>query len=180
MNKDKLVQNIIDQIKEAQIKLGYVKETVRLYYPVVSLNSLLGTKAANADELKELLDAEFDHEHNKLGELRFAVHEDRIEVGVPPRGVEYVYCQVENPAFLTDIIEFFGSHHSCKVDDICRIFEKYSKDYVCRKMPEGMDFDYVLFFTDDKIDSYCYCIKEEMEHTIYHRFTREDYQELLG
>ena len=26
-----------DQVKEAQLKLGYAKETVRLYYPVDSL-----------------------------------------------------------------------------------------------------------------------------------------------
>ena len=31
-----------DQVKEAQLKLGYAKETVRLYYPVDSLNTILG------------------------------------------------------------------------------------------------------------------------------------------
>lgn len=45
MNTEKLIKNIIDQIKEAQIKLGFAKETTRLYYPVESLNAMLGIHA---------------------------------------------------------------------------------------------------------------------------------------
>ena len=41
MNTEKLIKNIMDQIKEAQIKLGFAKETTRLYYPVESLNACL-------------------------------------------------------------------------------------------------------------------------------------------
>ena len=37
MNREKLLKNMTDQVKEAQLKLGYAKETVRLYYPVDSL-----------------------------------------------------------------------------------------------------------------------------------------------
>ena len=46
-------------------------------------------------------------------------------------------------------------------------------------MPESCDFDVVFYFDDWKIDAYYYCVKEEMGHTIYHRFTREDMVELL-
>ncbi len=70
---DRLTQNIIDQVKEGQLKLGYVKETVRLYYPLT-------------------------------------------------------------------------------------------------------DFDYVLYYCNREIDEYYYCVKMEMGHTIYHRFTKEDYE----
>lgn len=31
MNKDRLIENLTEQIKEAQLKLGYAKETIRLY-----------------------------------------------------------------------------------------------------------------------------------------------------
>ena len=34
MRFEKLEQNIIDMIKEEQAKLGYRKESIRLYYPV--------------------------------------------------------------------------------------------------------------------------------------------------
>ncbi len=40
-NYGNLEQNIIDVIAEQQAKLGYLKETVRLYYPADSLKHLL-------------------------------------------------------------------------------------------------------------------------------------------
>lgn len=179
MNTDKMIQNIIDQIKEAQIKLGYVKETVRLYYPTESLNGMLGTQAKDAEELQSLLENTSVFSDSVLGKLQFAVCKGRIEVSIPPEGAEYVYREVPAPAFLMDIIRLFGEHHHCSLGDVCTVFEKYSKAYVCEKMPEGMDFDYVLYFRDMEIDAYYYCIKEEMGHTIYHRFTKEDYLALL-
>ena len=179
MNYDKLIQNIIDQIKEAQIKLGYVRETVRLYYPAESLNQMLETKAKDAKELQELLENTAAFSNTVLGKLQFALSGGRIEVSIPPKGAEYVYREVPEPAFLMDIIKLFGENHHCRLADVCAVFDKYSKDYVCEKMPEGMDFDYVMYFRDSTIDAYYYCIREEMGHTIYHRFTKEDYLALL-
>ena len=46
------------------------------------------------------------------------------------------------------------------------------------KKPEGSDFDEVLYFKDASVDAYYYCVKEEMGHTIYHRFTKEDMENL--
>lgn len=179
MNQNRLIQNMIDQIKEAQIKLGYVKETVRLYYPAVSIGALLGIDVKDADELVMQLQSDPAFSDTVLGRIQFAVHGGRIEVSIPPEGAGYVHKEVPNPAFLTDMIELFGNHHNCTLKDVCDIFEKYSQNYVCGKMPEGMDFDYVLYFEDEKIDAYYYCVKEEMGHTIYHRFTKEDYLALL-
>ena len=42
-----------------------------------------------------------------------------------------------------------------------------------RRMTE--EFDLLLYFPDGKPDSYYYCLKQEGEHVLYHRFTREDY-----
>ena len=50
MNRKCLIKNMTDQVKEAQLKLGYAPETVRLYYPAASLNEILGTSARNAQE----------------------------------------------------------------------------------------------------------------------------------
>ena len=55
MEYEVLIKNIIDQVKEAQIKLGYARETVRLYYPVASLNLMLGTNVKSGKEMVELL-----------------------------------------------------------------------------------------------------------------------------
>ena len=174
--QEKLIQNIIGQIKESQIKLGYVRETVRLYYPVSSLNALMGGRAKDPEEMMKELGEDSSLEKSGLGKLHFDIHKGRIEISVPPEGVEYVHREIEDPAFLVDMIQLFRQHHHCSLSDICHIFETYSSDYVCEKMPEGTDFDYVLYFKDLSIDEYCYCIKEEMDHMIYHRFTKEDLQ----
>jgi hypothetical protein len=178
---DRLIKNISDQIKEAQIKLGYVRETVRLYYPLSSLNALMNTQIENADEMQKYLRKRVASDmcqmhYPAFGKIVVGMHGGRIEVNVPPEGVAYVHDEMGDSPFLRDIIELFQRHHSCSLEEICKIFEKYSKDFVCRKMPEGADFDYVIYFEDLSVDEYYYCIKMEMGHTIYHRFMKEDYE----
>jgi hypothetical protein len=179
MNEQKLLTNIIDQIKEAQMKLGFVKETVRLYYPPASICALLGIDVLKADELLLKLQQNNNFKNTVLGELKFAVHSGRMEVCIMPEACEYVYKNVENPPFLADIISLFQNNHHCSLEEICAVFARYSSDYVCEKMAEGTDFDYALHFKDETIDSYYYCVKMEMGHTIYHRFMKEDYEMLL-
>lgn len=177
MNTEKLIKNIIDQIKEAQIKLGFAKETTRLYYPVEALNAMLGIHTDNDEEMLEALGSSDLHD-TELGQLHFSAHKGRIEISVPPEGAAYVHEHVEEPAFLKAMIELFRQNHHCSVADIRALFESFSKDYVCEKMPEGSDFDEVLYFKDASVDAYYYCVKEEMGHTIYHRFTKEDMENL--
>lgn len=179
MDQKKLTENIIDQIKEAQLKLGYARETVRLYYPAASLAQLLETEAEDAEELLKRLEAGGAFRDTVLGTLQFAEHAGRIEVRIPPEGAEYVHREVPDPEFLKEIIELFGTHHHCSLEEIRAVFAKFSEDHICEKMPEGMDFDYVFYFPDGSIDPYYYCVREEMEHTIYHRFTKEDFQALM-
>ena len=178
MRYEKLVENIMDQIKEAQMKLGYAKESLRLYYPVSTLNAMLGSSAENAQAMLELLSADV-FQKTVLGPLKFSSHKQRIEVGVSSEGAEYVHMHMEEPPFLRALIELFRTNHHCHLSDIDALFSKFSQDYVCQKMPKGSDFDVVFYFKDLKIDKYYYCVKEEMGHTIYHRFTQEDMIELL-
>ena len=63
MNREKLLKNMTDQVKEAQLKLGYAKETVRLYYPVDSLNTILGSNAKDEQEMLTLLRKAFEEEN---------------------------------------------------------------------------------------------------------------------
>lgn len=177
--KARLTRNIIDQIKETQIKLGFIKETVRLFYPLESLNHILGTNKAGTGEMLTELKSLYLLPDSRLGELVFDTNGDRLEVRISPEGVEYVHKNIETPQFLVEMIELFQNSHNIGLQDICRVFEKYSIEYVCEKMPDGSDFDYVLYFKDSQIDGYYYCIKAEMGHTIYHRFGKEDYQALL-
>ncbi|MDE6698480.1 MAG: DUF3877 family protein [Lachnospiraceae bacterium] len=179
MNTEKLVKNIIDQIKEAQIKLGYMRESMRFYYPLSSVNAMLNMDFKSTGELTSFINSKNILDNTIIGKLLLSVHDDRIEVSVSADGVTYVYENIPDPPFLRDIINFFATHHNAGIDEIRSIFEKYGNDYVCEGMPAGEDFDYVMYFKDKSIDEYYYCIKNEMHHTIYHRFSKVDFQMLV-
>ncbi len=180
MNTERFLDNITEQIKEAQLKLGFAEEVIRLYFPVASLNILLGTDCKNGEEMLACLQQETALENSALGQLSFALCKgERIEVCIPPKGAEYVHEKIADPPFLKNIVELFSHNHHLTLEEICACFATFNKDYVCQKMEPGTDFDYVLYFPDKMPDEWYYCIRMEMGHTIYHRFIEEDYRQLL-
>lgn len=181
MNIERFLENIIEQIKEAQLKLGFAKEVIRLYFPSESLSKLLQVDCSSGNELLAALEKEPRFENTVLGEILFSIcKDDRIEVCVSPDGVVYVHEHVPDPPFLVRIIELFQKKHNPTIQEICECFAQFSDNYVCDKMKSGTDFDYVLYFADKKPDAWYYCVRAEMGHTIYHRFTEEDYYALVG
>ena len=70
-----------------------------------------------------------------------------------------------------------GAKEGLDIIDMSSIAPLESKD-IAEKW-EGSDFDYVLYFRDGRIDPYYYCIHQEMGHTIYHRFLKEDWKQLM-
>ena len=179
MDKERFIENITEQIKEAQLKLGYTKETIRLYFPVRSLCDLICTEPMEGKDLVDLLEKEF--QDTVLGRLTFILCKgDRIEVCISAAGAEYVHGQVADPPFLAGIIELFRNNHCLTIEEISTYFAKFSENYVCEKMEPGTEFDYVLYFADGKPDPWYYCVKIEMGHTIYHRFTEADYRSLTA
>lgn len=179
MDKERLIENITEQIKEAQLKLGYTKESIRLYFPDQSLCELLRMDCVSGSGLAYLLEREF--QDTILGKLTFAPCKgDRIEVCISAEGAAHVHEQVADPPFLAGIIELFRENHCLTIGEISAFFAKFSEHYVCEKMDPGMDFDYVLYFSDGHPDSWYYCVKIEMGHTIYHRFTEADYRSLTA
>jgi len=176
MDTDRLIENIIEQIKEAQIKLGYVKEVIRLYFPAASLSLLLQIPEESAEVLAEQLQKKSSLKDTMLGEMQFSSCKgNRVEVCILPQGAEYVHQYVKDPPFLVSIIQLFGENHHLTIEEICMAFEQFNPNYICQKMDKGMDFDYVLYFPDETPDAWYYCIRMEMGHTIYHRFSKEDY-----
>ncbi len=177
VKKDNLTKNITDQMKEAQLKLGYAEETTRLIFPLSSLNAILSVNARNAEEMKAILEEAYAVPA-ELGALSFTVRDERIEIGVPPEGARYVNEQVKAPEHLAALIALFRENHHCSLEQIKAVFDACGNDYVCERMPEGEDFDYVFSFSDASVDRYYYCIKMEMGHTVYHRFSKEDFLSL--
>lgn len=176
MNTDALERDIIDQMVELQIKLGYAYETTRLYYKPESLAALVGTEAAAAAVLVSELQAAGALAHSPLGNVAFGAHEGRIEVRIPPQGARYVHEQVPEPAFLVDLIKLFTTTHHPSKDAVLACFAQHSPAHVVKDMPPGSEFDYSVHFEDAAIDTHYYCFKEEMGHLIYHRFAPSDYQ----
>lgn len=164
--------NIIDLIQEEQIKLGYQSETIRFYYPIESINSILKTDL-NIDELKQVLDQFCDYVKERLGEVTHSNKETRFCMVIPPEGVTYVYSKIEDNHFLRELIGVI-SKHSCSIQEITSVFNKYSDKVIQIKMDNG-EFDYLLYFADEQADAYRYCFKFDMGHAIYHRFSKEDY-----
>ena len=85
MNEQKLIQNVIEQIKEAQLKLGAEKEVIRLYFPMASMNAILGTNYTDEQEMLTALRTNTVFDTTVLGRLKFFIHEGRFEVRVPFR-----------------------------------------------------------------------------------------------
>lgn len=186
-----LIGNIIEQIKEAQLKLGFAKEAIRLYYPPEELCSLLRIpwdsesepdgEQLREEELTALLNGEAALTDTELGKICFSLCRDgRIEVRISPDGAAYVHENIPDPPFLTSIIELFREKHDLTIEEICACFAQFGNHYVCERMEPEAEFDYALHFAGGKPDPWYYCVKMEMGHTIYHRFREEDYRRLLA
>ena len=167
-----LERNIIDIIQEEQIKLGYHKETIRLYYPMESIKHLLGTDLL-ADDLRKVLDNFRMYTMDRLGAVEWTHKDSRFCVLIPPIGVEYVHEKVEDRHFLRDFIETINRHGST-LEDILGVFHHYSEQVACEEVTNG-EFDYLIYFIDGQPDAFLYCVKFEEHHAIYHRFTKADY-----
>ncbi len=180
MNINKFMENITEQIKEAQLKLGFAKEVIRLYFPLESLCILLQAECRSGKELLAALEEETGFKDTVLGEICFSLcGDDRIEVCIPSEGAVYVHEAVPDPPFLKSLVCLFQGNHRLTIEEICTCFAGFNSNYSCERMEPGADFDYVLYFPDQKPDSWYYCIRIEMGHTIYHRFTGEDYRLLI-
>lgn len=174
MNGKKLEQNIIDIITEQQLKLGYRRETVRIYYPLLSLNRLLGTEA-DAAQMIDILSHFCDTVKDRYGSIRISEKGERFCFLIPPEGNEYIHEQETDHAFLQELIHTVR-RHGCQIEEVLSLFHKYSHQVHIEKTEHG-EFDYLVYFEDGIPDTFRYCITVEDEHIIYHRFTEEDYQD---
>lgn len=170
----RLEKNIIDVIKEEQVKLGYRSETIHLYYPLSSLNRFL---SANHDTegMSAVLKEFSDTVRGRLGEVGITHQGERFCFTIPPEGVDYVHQHMTNSEFICDFIRTIEKH-GCTIEDIRQVFGRYSDHVHMEKATHG-EFDYVLWFEDGTPDEFRYCITDEGCHMIYHRFTAEDYSD---
>ena len=176
MDYSRLEKGIIDFIQEEQVKLGYRKEKIRLYYPLSSVNHFL---EEDVDGKKtEKLEEEFQKACGEsLGRVEVSRNKDRFCFVVPEEGAEYVREHMEENAFIKKLVTLLQSH-SCTIEAIYRLFLETGEKIHFEEI-ETEDFDYLIYFENGE-DSYYYCFKDEGCHIIYHRFMPEDYRDLFS
>ena len=174
MQYEALEKNIIDMIEEQQLKLGFLEETVRLYYPLSSLNRFLETQD-DENRMTRHLEQFGAAVEERLGKIKVSNKGDRFCIAVPPAGAAYVHTQLKTDGFLAAFIATVG-RHGCTLEDVFAVFHAYSDCVHIEKVDNG-EFDYLVYFEDGKPDDYRYCITNEMCHVIYHRYTKADYED---
>lgn len=173
INYDALKKNVIDVIKESQIKIGYTPNAVSLNYPVDSLNNLLETDL-NAEEMGAVLEDFSRYVRDDLGDISFSRNKEKYCFTIPAEGAAYVHENVRDSGFLTDFISLLTAGHNISVDDVLEVFHKYSDHVVCKTV-DNEEFNYLIYFEDGSPDDYRYCVDLDMGHATYHRMTPADY-----
>ena len=147
----------MDVVLEEQAKLGFRREKIRLYYPLSTLNHLLGTQ----DTAEQM-------------EVTLAGQPESMTI---KEGSAYVHEHFAEKGFIYELIRLIGQH-DCKMEDIRQLFLRYSENIYVEEM-RGEDFDVMIRFPEEMGDPYCYCFRDEGCHVIYHRFLPEDYADLM-
>ena len=169
-----LEKNICDVVKEEQIKLGYRKEKIHLYYPLASLQHILNVGGDSSDML--LLMEKFKRkEKERLGDIEISHQGERFCFSLSEEAVVYIHENYEGSPFLKFFISLV-SKHGVSMEDVFSVFRKYSDHVHVEKVRHG-EFDYLVYFEDGKPDDFRYCLTDEGGHIIYHRFTLTDYND---
>lgn len=175
MSYQELEKNITDVIKEQQIKLGFMKETVRLYYPMDSLIRMLDMEgSSSAEDVAGALEDFSNSVSERLGKIHVSYKKERFCLRIPPEGVTYVHEHTDDREFLKAFIDHVNTGNS-SIEAMTSLFKEYSDQVVVEAM-DHEEFDYVLYFEDENPDNYRYMVKFEPLHTIYHRFTKKDFE----
>ena len=181
MDFSSLEKNLTDMIVEQQAKLGFLSETVRLYYPLDSLNRILGTELT-AQEMQDALLSFALQLRDRFGQISVTHSQERFCFSLPPEMSEAVHRMTLSPErsdflFIRELVQLLCAH-GCTIAQVHDLFRKYS-DHVHAGKVENEDFDYLFYFEDGIPDTYRYCITCEGPHLIYHRYTPGDYEALM-
>jgi len=174
----RLEKHILDNILEAQVKLGYEGRSMSLNYTETSLKHLIGDNSSGKD-LKQILSDFADYTAPRFGKLTITDIKNGFCITVPPEGTAYVNTLNDGNGFISALVEAVRQHRS--LDEILAVFRRFS-DSVSVTETDNDEFQYLVYFTDGIPDDYLYCltVDEEIDgsiHVTYHRFIKEDYED---
>ena len=171
---DRMLKNLADVVQEAQLKIGYDRHPITLYYPAESVARQLGC-AEDADAVGQALAGFGAYSAAKMGAIDVARDDKRFCFRISADAVGYIHENIPESGFLRD---FLGVMCGLEVTlpAIEAVFRKYSDKVVCEPIPDNEEFNYLLYFADGQPDDYRYCIALEDDGcAVYHRFTPADY-----
>ncbi len=163
----------MDTIHEGQVKIGYEKSSIQIYYNLSSLEALLGILVPSVKEMDVLMKVFQTQVKGSLGAVEITRQEERYCFFVPEEGTKYIFDTYEDNTFLKDLIETL-QNKDCTIETILKVFKKQSPDVVCQKTQDA-EFDYVIYYRDKSIDEFIYCFNIGEMGAYYHRFTEADY-----
>ena len=100
MNYQRLEKNLIDNILEAQIKLGYDGRPMSLNYTNSSLHHLTG-----AENIDDMLKGFSEYTQSRLGQLAFRSIKDGVCITVPSEGTAYVHENTDKNGFISRLLK---------------------------------------------------------------------------
>ncbi|MGN0666808.1 MAG: DUF3877 family protein [Huintestinicola sp.] len=174
MDFKSLENNLINVMKENQIKIGYDSIACSLNYPLVSLNNLIGEQC-DAEMMKQRL-LEFSGQvSDRLGLIEVSERKGIFTLKIPQKGADYVHEHTESSEFIVRFIETVREH-GVTFEQVMEVFRQYSDKVHVEEVSNG-EFDYLVYFEDGIPDDFIYCLTLEGPHITYHRFTKDDYKD---
>lgn len=173
-----LKQHVIDTIKEWQLKLGASDHSMGLYYPKQSLCQYLKLGDHITDDaLVRQVIRYFKENAPELGTVYVQPHQDRFCIEIADEGMHYVETQVAVSDFLRD---FLAALKTQQMDAILAVFHEYASHtgerVIQEKEEDGLGT--VIFFERGQADPYVYCVNQDVFGITYHRFAKEDFEQL--
>lgn len=176
-----LQQHMVDTVKEWQLKIGVQREKMDLFYPLEDLKDLLGLKREASIETLEKSLTQFQIETKELfGDLHFWKEKERYGIEIPEEGVIHIAETVPDPTFLKRFLEVI-QRPTATLEEVVECFETFAKeqgDVLCRENMVHDGLGTVLYFGKETTERYVYCVEDDDFGLTYHRFTRNEYEEL--
>ncbi len=168
-----LRNNIINNLTESQLKIGYSENAVTLNFTEDSLHRLM--LPAENESIEEAFEQFAQLVSPELGKLTLEPFEGRYALTIPVKGVRFVHEKIKPNPFLVEFITAIKTPFTLNsIEDVLSVFNKYSSRVVCKKV-NNSEFQYFLYFADGIPDDFIYCIDTNFGTISYHRFTQDDF-----
>lgn len=182
MESNALEKHIVDTVKEWQMKIGYMEENMKLYYPEVSLLSLLQLNENTSKQELDLALQNFSREtKERLGGVRISNEGGRYCIEVPAAGCRYIKEQVPDSEFLGMLLKVITTPGNT-MKEVRACFAAFADRHgLSYREEKSLDDETgrVFYFEPNEEEKYVYCVEEDDFGLTYHRFTGEDYERLL-